>query len=87
MFPQAKTIMGLHNIELFASNIWTGTAEILVQLQLTLMSSATGFDNTFVAGMVTEKYFSVKLQLVGFKCIYNKHIIHAINCGIYYIYR
>ena len=67
MLPQATPILGLHDIELFAANIWTGTTKILVQLYLTLMAAATSFGNTFVAGLATEKYIPVKLQLVGWK--------------------
>ena len=54
--------MGIHNIELFASNIWTGIANKLVQMQQTLMSATSSFDNTFIAGLDVEKYFLVKLQ-------------------------
>ena len=59
--PQATHIMGLQNIELFAANIWTGTVKNMVQLQITLMSAATSFDNTFVAGLAAETYFLVNL--------------------------
>ena len=71
MLPQETPILGIHKIELFAANIWTGNAKNLVHLQLTLISAATSFNNTFVAGLATEKYFAVKLQLVGWKNITN----------------
>ena len=38
-----------------------------LNLQLTLMPVDTWLDNTFVPGMDVEKYFVVKLQLVGCK--------------------
>ena len=62
--PQATHILGLHEIELFAANTWTGTAEKLVQIQLTFMAEETSFDNTFVASLATETYFAVKLHLL-----------------------
>ena len=37
------------------------------------MAAATSFDNTFVAGLAAEKYFAVKLQLVGWKKITNTY--------------
>ena len=39
----------------------------MVQLELTLMDAVTSFDNTFVAGLAAEKYFTVNSQLVGCK--------------------
>ena len=39
----------------------------LVQLQLTLISTATSFVDTFVAGLDEEKYFTVHFNLVGCK--------------------
>ena len=37
----------------------------MLKLQLTLKPAATCLYNTFIAGMAKEKYFAVKLQLVG----------------------
>ena len=51
------------------------------------MAVAMSFDNSFVEGLAAEKYFAVKLHLVGCKKIYNKHITHDINCRIYFIHR
>ena len=39
----------------------------MVQLKLTLMASATSFDNIFVPGLDAEKYFAVNLELIGCK--------------------
>ena len=56
----------MHEGEWFAAKIFTGTAKKL-KLQLTLMPVDTWLDNTSVPGMDVEKYFAVKLQLVGCK--------------------
>ena len=69
MLPRATPILGLHDIEWFSGNIWTGTVKILVDIQLTLMAAATIFNNSFVAGLAAETYFAVKLQLLGCKNI------------------
>ena len=47
------------------------------------MAAETISDNTFVAGLAAETYFAVKLQLVGYKDIYNKYRTHDINCRKY----
>ena len=47
------------------------------------MPVATCLENTLVAGMSIEKYFAVKLHLVGWKNKYNKQITYDINCTIY----
>ena len=39
----------------------------MVRLYLTHMAATTSFNNNFVAGLAAEKYFTVKLQLVGCK--------------------
>ena len=69
MLLQAAPIAGLDEIELFATNIFTETAKKLVQLHLKLIAASTSFDNTLVTVMAAEKYFAVKLQLVGCKTI------------------
>ena len=51
----------IHDIELFESNIWTGTAKQLVQLLLPPMATVTSFDSTYIAGLAAEKYFAVNL--------------------------
>ena len=51
----------------FEANIFTGTANCFLKIQLTVMPAATCLDNNLVAGMAVEKDFAVQLQLVGFK--------------------
>ena len=57
----------MHEGEQFSGNIFTGAAKQLFKMHLTLMSEATCIDYTFVSGMAAEKYFLVKLELVGLK--------------------
>ena len=60
MLLQATHILSIHDNDWFAKKIWTKIENILVQLQLTLMATANNFDNNFVTGLATDKYFSFK---------------------------
>ena len=81
---QETHILGLHDIEWFVVNIWTGTAKKTVHLHLTLMAALNSFNNNFVASLSVEKHFAVNLQLVGWRNIYKKYITHDINSIVYY---